>query len=305
MYLSCQWLLAACFAILSIFFSDFLTAHYRHQLSVCAMFKNEAPYLKEWIEFHMLVGVDHFYLYNNLSSDNYKQVLKPYIERGQVELIEWPYKGGQIGGKVSNPFNWTHVQIASYNDALKRATHVTKWLAAIDIDEFMLPVKNNNLLAILSDYEEFGGVCINWQLFGTSRINKIPKNKLLIETLLLKATMRNRQNTSVKSIVRPERVVRNWNIHRFKYKPGFFDVLLDKKRFQGKHQSPYVVARGIRINHYWTRDEQYFRRFKLARKTSLWTKKATMDRYYMLNKVKDLKMLRFASALRKKMYAHR
>ena len=36
----------------------------KHQLSICAIFKNEAKFLKEWIEYHRLVGVDHFYLYD-------------------------------------------------------------------------------------------------------------------------------------------------------------------------------------------------------------------------------------------------
>ena len=36
-----------------------------YDLSVCAIFKDEASYLKEWIEYHKLVGVQHFYLYEN------------------------------------------------------------------------------------------------------------------------------------------------------------------------------------------------------------------------------------------------
>ena len=39
-------------------------------VSICAIFKNESMYMKEWIEYHRIIGVDHFYLYNNFSSDN-------------------------------------------------------------------------------------------------------------------------------------------------------------------------------------------------------------------------------------------
>jgi len=38
-------------------------------LSICAIFKDEAPYLPEWIEFHRLVGVERFFLYDNGSGD--------------------------------------------------------------------------------------------------------------------------------------------------------------------------------------------------------------------------------------------
>ena len=40
-------------------------------LAVCAIYRNEAPYLREWIEFHRLVGVERFFLYNNESTDDH------------------------------------------------------------------------------------------------------------------------------------------------------------------------------------------------------------------------------------------
>ena len=49
----------------------------KYNVSICAIFKNEAPYLREWIEFNHLVGIEHFYMYNNNSEDDYLVVLKP------------------------------------------------------------------------------------------------------------------------------------------------------------------------------------------------------------------------------------
>jgi hypothetical protein len=34
-------------------------------LSICAIFRHEAPYLREWIEFHKLIGAERFFLYDN------------------------------------------------------------------------------------------------------------------------------------------------------------------------------------------------------------------------------------------------
>ena len=61
-----------------------------YELSACAVIKNEAKYIKEWIEFHRIVGVEHFYLYNNGSTDRIYKVLRPYIRQGIVTLVEWP-----------------------------------------------------------------------------------------------------------------------------------------------------------------------------------------------------------------------
>lgn len=62
----------------------------KYMVSFCLIFKNEAPFLKEWLDFHLTVGVDHFYLYNNNSDDNFREILEPYIGLGIVTLIEWP-----------------------------------------------------------------------------------------------------------------------------------------------------------------------------------------------------------------------
>jgi len=57
------------------------------KVSIVSIFRDESKYLKEWIEFHLLVGVDKFYLVNNNSIDNFNEVLSPYILSGVVELF--------------------------------------------------------------------------------------------------------------------------------------------------------------------------------------------------------------------------
>ena len=61
-------------------YPDHMTS-YQYDITVGAIFQNEAPYLKEWIDYHKSVGVDHFVLYNHFSKDNYEEVLYPYINK--------------------------------------------------------------------------------------------------------------------------------------------------------------------------------------------------------------------------------
>lgn len=58
----------------------------KHYLSVCCIFKDEAPYLEEWLRFYSLIGVEHFYLYDNDSTDAFKAVLAPWAAAGKVTL---------------------------------------------------------------------------------------------------------------------------------------------------------------------------------------------------------------------------
>ena len=126
----------------------------RYNVSVCAIFKNEAIYLKEWLEFNHLVGVEHFYLYNNNSEDDYESVLTSYIEKGWVTLIQWPYN---------------QKQMECYQTCIKDYADETKWLGFIDIDEFVVPKHTDSIYEFLKPFEnKAGAVNLYWKLFGTS-----------------------------------------------------------------------------------------------------------------------------------------
>jgi Glycosyltransferase family 92 len=64
--------------------------------SICAIFRNEAPYLREWIEFHKLIGAQRFFLYDNGSIDASGAVLAPCASRGEAMIMEWPQQPGQF-----------------------------------------------------------------------------------------------------------------------------------------------------------------------------------------------------------------
>ena len=57
---------------------------------MCAIYRDEAAYLREWVEFHRVVGVERFYLYDNHSVDDHRHALAPYIADGTVVLHDWP-----------------------------------------------------------------------------------------------------------------------------------------------------------------------------------------------------------------------
>ena len=69
---------------------------FKYELAIVAILKNEAPYIKEWIDYHLLAGVDHFYLYDNESEDNLKEILQPYIDINIVDYEFFPGKCAQM-----------------------------------------------------------------------------------------------------------------------------------------------------------------------------------------------------------------
>lgn len=284
-WIICLWI-SSCFA------------DYQYELSVCMIFRDEAPYLKEWIEFYRLLGVQHFYLCNHSSTDDFREVLEPYIKEGIVELRE---RNDDHSDPSLYFFLEAH-QNAYFSEILQKARGESKWVAFLDSDEFLYPTQKNSLIEVLKDYEEFGGVTANWQMFGTSHVAKLDPKKLMIEQLVDCAPSDALVNLHVKSIVRPERAIdfRRCAYYAI-YEPGFFQVNTNKEQFEGPF-SPYVLVDQLRINHYWTRDEYYLWNFKIPRRNHFGDPLhfiTSQNENY--NSTTDFSIQRFVPALRKRM----
>ena len=212
-----------------------------HNLSICAIFKDEALYLGEWIDYHLRLGVDHFYLYNNNSRDDYREVLADFSDC--VDVYDWPNHPGQLSA-------YGHC-IAENPDS--------KWVAFIDIDEYLVPVVEASVPAVLEKYDmpHIASLCVFWALFGSDGKAKYDPAPT---PLRFKFKVLGRWNY-VKSIVRPERIGRNFNRgagnspHWFKPRIGKANVDESYRRVL-KMNPPDPKTEVIQINHYCTRSKE-------------------------------------------------
>lgn len=246
------------------------------ELAVCTIFQNEAPHLAEWVVFHRAQGVQHFYLYNNNSTDNYREVLSPYIHAGVITLIEWPYTYSN-----NDDEGWRKIQFSAYMDCIKKHASDTQWLAVIDSDEYLFCPTGRSLPHFLKSYQEFGGVCVNWVRYGTSHVDAIPKGKWMAEILTLCNSPESRDRRFVKSIVQPRFVKRCLNAHSFTYLEGLFAVNSAKEKVAGTIAGRSVLEE-IRINHYWAGTETEFKQKKIP------------SRYKRRNRFDTKKMMKMA-----------
>lgn len=138
----------------------------KYGVSLCLIFKDEAPFLKEWFDYHKMIGVDHFYLYNNNSTDNYLDVLQPYIEEGVVTLIDWPHQAAQM---------------AAYKNFYDNYRSESNWISFLDADEFICLKSKDTILDWLADYSKYPAIVVNWLIFGTGGQLEHDYNKNVIE----------------------------------------------------------------------------------------------------------------------------
>lgn len=210
-----------------------------HYLAACAIYRNEAAHIAEWIEFHQLTGFERFYLYDNLSSDHHREVLAPYVEEGIAVVHEWPLVPGQM---------------PAYDHCLETYGDEARWIGFFDIDEFLFSPTYRQVSEVLRDYERWPGVCVNLPRFGTSG-HREPPEGLVIENYLTR--LRVRADLTVKSIVDPAAVEGALNSHQFRCRRR---TAVDENGYP-VHSTLTKSAsyERLRANHYYSKSEEELR----------------------------------------------
>jgi hypothetical protein len=255
-------------------------------LSVCAIYRNEAPYLREWVAFHRLMGVERLFLYDNASTDDHRDALAPFLEDGSVVLTDWPFFPGQI---------------SAFDDCLERRRDASRWIAFLDLDEFLFSPTGLPVPKVLEDYERHAGVGVNWAMFGSSG-RKTKPDGLVIESYLRRSVDDYRKNRFIKSIVDPRHVERcSESPHYFVYRDG--NPVNERHEPFEKGMTESVSFSRLRINHYWTKSEEECQRKlskgkadRLEARAPALSNFRNTDRDF-LNERYDDTILRFASDL--------
>ena len=271
-------------------------------LSAVTVFKNEAPYLEEWLAFCVVQGVERFLLYDNSSTDNSREVLEPWVAAGLVQVVDWP-------------LHWkSSAQTRAFMDALGRLRGRSRWGAFIDVDEFLFSPTGQPVADVLAQYEDYAGVVVNWQCYGSSG-HRVRPQGLTIENYIGRARTHWARNRRVKTIVDPSRAVEPCSAHLFKVSAGqslvterFEEVKPVRKVNSGRRLrhiaawlpylpiDPYsriepsirnVSVCKLRINHYVTRSRAEMPLKYKDRTTLLDRDQRSHARYHDRNEVED------------------
>src|SRR3954464_2874164 len=124
--------------------------------NVVAIFKNEAPYLAEWIQFHRLQGFDTFFLYDNGSTDKSASI------------------ANMLGAYVTSWPGATQ-QLTAYQHALTMLPQ-GEWTAFIDVDEYLWAPSGQAVVELLpvSEYGHPRAFGVPWLMFGTNGHQTMP-----------------------------------------------------------------------------------------------------------------------------------
>ena len=217
-----------------------------YDLAFVAIMKGEEPYVKEWLDYHLLTGVDHFYIYDNESTPEFKKILQPYIDAGIVTYTLFPGKNRLM---------------EAYNDAVKRFKFECRYMAFVDGDEFVLPKSKPTIteIVVLSGNTRAAGLAIDWIFYGSNGQEEADYTHGVLERFTRRASNVDRQ---VKSVTNP-RKVDFLNIAHFAY---FFPENYSVNEVGGIVPGPFNEARTadkIEMHHYHLKSrEEYENRIR-------------------------------------------
>jgi len=155
-------------------------------ITVCAIVKDERPYLIEWVAYYRLLGFDRILLYSNDCTDGTDRLLDAMAAAGLVEHRRWPSQAGLIP------------QNSAYEDAVRRCT--TRWILFVDADEFLRLVEDRDVHQFLARFpDDVSAVAISWRVFGSSGLARYEPAPV-IERFIHAAPRDHPSNRHVKSM---------------------------------------------------------------------------------------------------------
>lgn len=212
-------------------------------VACCAIMKNEAPYIKEWVAHYLVLGFDKIYIYENDSSDETPEILQLLHDQGIIEYVAWP------------SLDRKSPQISAYSDAARRTD--SDWIFFCDTDEFLTLRKHEDVHGFIRSFsDEVSCISVNWKMFGSSG-NESATDGLVIERFPRCSSVNFVSNHHVKSFVRPKSIT---DMHIHAPVTNGASVYSDGHRLSFKPGQQGVAAE-IRmevaiVNHYFTKTRE-------------------------------------------------
>ncbi|HEX3899452.1 MAG TPA: glycosyltransferase family 2 protein [Mycobacteriales bacterium] len=212
-------------------------------IGACVLVKNEGAGIAEWIAYHLAIGFDTLVIYDNMSTDNTRDVVAKMSRVGDVRCLAW-----------DRP---VPCQTDAYDDALERVGAELDWMFFIDADEFVLPLSHDAIHPVMARFPaEVAAVGFNWLHFGSSGLAEQPANTLVMEAFRRHSDLGFPPNAHIKSAVRPQRTLRSVNPHAFEVRGRYVVADGTEARWQqvpGITAEPPVQFGAARVNHYSTK----------------------------------------------------
>ena len=233
----------------------------KYTLSIGALFKNEAHSIQEWLEHYLSRGVEHFYLINDKSTDNFMEKIEKYIDK--ISLFNADFT------------NYVGRQKDMYNTYILPKLKETKWLLMVDLDEYMWSPICKSLPDVLITCNHLSQIQVCHTLFGSNGHIKQPDN--IVKSFTKRA---NDIEGGYKYFVNSDYDFISLNVHHATY----------VNENDGLNKFIILGPDYFRLNHYSCQSLEFWENVKCKRGDSDNYRNRTLDDFYKLdfNEIEDM-----------------
>ncbi len=203
MYLK-QFFLIILFSFSVIYAEQTSSQKFSHHLSIGCYLDKTDESLQEWIDYHRLIGVEYFYIYDSSNSQKNLETLTPYINNGVVEFTRWMVvenESCEIDQKSAFFVN----RLSAYENLIfnLKSKNQTEWLAILDANEFLVPCQHKNMRHLLKDYKEDVAIRIKTSCYSPDELLKLENAFLTKNNRLGKKIQVEKYQEVTKNIFKP------------------------------------------------------------------------------------------------------
>jgi hypothetical protein len=222
----------------------------KYFLSIGAIFKNESNAMKQWLDHYIKEGVEHFYMINNASTDNFMDIIKQY---DCITLFNDSGSG---------------IQVSGYNKYIyPKALEETEYIGIFDLDEFAYASNDDTLSSILKKEPlcKYDHIWCPWLRFGSN--SHIEQPESIIQGFIKRRQLKD--DVLGKSIAKTASL-KKLEMHCHKMLPtakcgisnGTDDITHTDKHSVTEEQDRFYM---IWVNHYEIQSYNWFHQVKATR----------------------------------------
>ena len=162
------------------------------KIGICTTGKKENRYIREFIQYYKNYGIDKIFLYDNndINDETFDDIIKDYIDRGYVKILNWR-------GRKKTGYS---LRSNCYTENKKKFN----WLIFYDIDEYIYLKNYTNIKTFLNEkkFKKCLKINLNWVIHTDNNLIYYD-NRTLHERF---------------PELEPNAIKKKTNLHRYRYK---------------------------------------------------------------------------------------
>jgi len=227
--------------------------------------KNEDNYIEEWINYHIKLGFENIFIYEN----NWRC----QIEHPQVIKI---------------PFDGEVKQVPAYNHFLQNYKQSFDWVGFIDVDEFLNLSEDKHVNNFFKRFNHMNGIGVNWFLFGDNHLERVENNDYSVIKRFTKRQKSSNQHIKTFINLKQSKNV-TMGVHNCNLPVSNQDFQLFTGPFCKNCSDKYA-----KLNHYFTKTkEEFLEKINRGRADTSIKRNLSEFEGHNVNEVEDLNILNF------------